>query len=201
MQQFIEFFQSVQPGDWFHFAVVVVSLIFHIVSMILCYKGYHVFCKHDDNNKNLEVSNMKQRTPNYRENLTVEQKFAEGQTFSPLVKQFKLDKRSGELVELEPLDIQKLIDSSLDTALDRVLKRLMPDEQPQPTFADMTALSDDLDFMSEALDTAEEWREKLGLSDEISVGDVFQKMSEYEKQLAQQLNQINNQSEVKIDVK
>ncbi|WGL31473.1 hypothetical protein [Dipodfec virus UOA04_Rod_1094] len=167
--------------DVLPYVAMILSALLSVINM--------VYTRKTGKSIDAEVSNlMKVRTPNYRQSMTVAEKVADGQTFSRFVKQYKLDPRTGALIELEPLDIQQLINSSADTALDRVLNRLMPDESNnQPTYADLTHVTEDLDFLSECNDVAETWRERLNLSPDMSISDVFQKMSEYEQTLTAQL--------------
>ncbi|UPW41912.1 hypothetical protein [Dipodfec virus RodF1_74] len=166
-------------------AVAALGVILHIVSAILCTKGIHVLCKHDETNnlKEVEKSTMKTRMPDYRENLTSEKKAAEGQTFTRYVKQYRLNKVTDELEEIEPLDIVQLIQSSLDTCLSASLSRLMPEQPEDSAVVMLDTVRDDLDDLAQSLDIAEEWREKLNLGDDLSVSDVFAKMQEYSETL------------------
>lgn len=192
METIISYFQSFDGNDWVKFAVEVVLLLFHVVSAILCFRGYHVFCKHADNNISPEASDMKFRKPTYRETLTEDDKKSEVKSFKSLVPQYRLNKVTNLLEESEPLDIVKLVQSSVETALSNVLERLMPETPKETLYADYTQTADDLDILAEALDVAESYREKLGLSDELSAEEVFGKMSSYASDIEKKLKEIQS---------
>lgn len=130
-------------------------------------------------------STAKYRAADYRDSVTPDT-VPEAQTFNPLLKQYRLNKRTNQLEELDdPLDIQQLIDSKVETALDRTLARLSPQQPLDGAVTDCTEdYQDDLDLIADAMDVAEDYREKLGLADDVPVDQVFQKMSTYaEEQL------------------
>lgn len=189
-----ELFQSISTSDWISFAVTALSVVFHIITIILCYKGYHVFCMHDGNNNQKEVSqDMKPRMSDYRENLTREQKLDEGQTFSRYVKQFVLNERTNELEEVEPLDIVQLVNSNVESCFQSALQRLLPTPSEEAdSVVDLSQVSDDLDFLSEAMETAEMWRDRLNLSQDISVQDIFAKVEQYEANLLKKQKEVED---------
>lgn len=164
-------------------AVTALSVIFHIVTMVLCAKGYHVYCQHDSNTYS-EVDDMKSKTANYREKNGVVK-----QSFDKLIPQYSLNTRTNELVETpDKLDIQELINSNLESCLERVLMRLMPQQVDDGSVALLDDLEDDLDVMNEAFTAAEEWREKLGLSETLDTAAVFGELEKYSNTLKAQLN-------------
>lgn len=118
---------------------------------------------------NLEDTSMKYRTADYREKAS-----AVAQTFDPLVTQYRYNKSSGELEELpDKLDIQKLIDSHVQTSLEAMFdKFLSPDEHAlkQTVIEDDR---DDLDRLSDAMEFADELRQKYGLDDTASLGEIY----------------------------
>lgn len=120
--------------------------------------------------------NMKFRLPDYQEQKgfdksTVSQDF----TGSHLKKDYVLNEVEDVLVEKpEKIDIQKMIDSCVETSLERALQRYLPqDVQDVDEVADFTAVSNDLENFSQVIDIAEEYREKYGLSDDMSVSDIY----------------------------
>ena len=151
---------------------------------------------------------MKFRTADYRQNMSDNDKLADGQIFDPLVPQYKLNKHTDELEEQpDKLDVQKLINSNKECALDKMLDKLMPYDE---TGADnlqgrIDDTYDDLDVLSEAMDTAEDYRDKLGLTPETSLMDVYRAVDKYRLELREELNKLSQQqqqpqSEVKKDV-
>lgn len=177
MQDFIE---QYLPTIAYVFAVV-----FSIFNM--------VYTRSTGKSLDKEVSFLKNRLPDYRESLSLADKQSEGQTFNPLVKQYKLDKHSDELIEkADMLDVQQLINSAVDTCLDRALARLMP----EPTVEDgsiserLADTEDALDTLSEAFALADDYREKFNLSADLSVFDVFDRVRQYSDELQAQLDKL-----------
>lgn len=138
---------------------------------------------------------MKFRNAFYRENSVTRE--ADGQKFSPLVPKYELNERTNELEETDPLDIDALVQSSKETSLDRTLARLMPDEEGDKVVADLTDTRDDLDFLADAMDVAEEWRDRLNLAPDVSINDVFKAMDDYNKTLQRDIASRRNVKTVK----
>ena len=136
---------------------------------------------------------MKPRMSDYRENLTREQKLDEGHTFSRYVQQFVLNERTNELEEVEPLDIVQLVNSNVESCFQSALQRLLPTPSEEAdSVVDLSQVSDDLDFLSEAMETAEMWRDRLNLSQDISVQDIFAKVEQYEANLLKKQKEVED---------
>ncbi|UPW41583.1 hypothetical protein [Peromfec virus RodF8_50] len=113
---------------------------------------------------------MKNRLPSYRESETT----STGQSFDPLVTQYRFNKTTGELEELpDKLDIQKFVDSSLNTSLEAMFDKFLSPTPTDNILADLTDTRDKLDRLSDAMEFADELREKYGLSDDTSLSDVY----------------------------
>lgn len=111
---------------------------------------------------------MKYRLPSYREKTP-----AETQSFSPLVTQYRYNKSTDDLEELpDKLDVQKLVDSSLQTALEAMFdKFLSPDGQSQlQTVIDDTR--DTLDRLTDAMQYVDELKDEFKLDEFASMHDV-----------------------------
>lgn len=126
------------------------------------------------------VEEMKFRLPDYQsdkkfDSKTVSQDF----TGSNLKKDYVLDERSGELLEKpEKIDLQQVINSCVESSFERVLEKYLPDcvqENTEPI--DYTNTMSDLENLSQVLDIAEEYRDKYGLSDDMSVTDIYSYIS------------------------
>lgn len=125
------------------------------------------------------------------------------QTFTNERVEYTLNKHTNELEE-KPIktDLAELIQSSVETAFERVLQRLIPDtdEVPDTIESDYDQSIDDLNDLAVAIDVAEEYREKLGLPLEMSVSEIFGKVNEYSESLKQKLSD-KSKKEYKEDVK
>lgn len=150
----------------------------------------NLFGSRSTNSKFKEVIKMLlYRTPDYRQ-----AEDAEAQSFDRYKKQYELDNRTDTLVAKEQkLDVQALVDSKRESCLDKSLQRLMPDVAEQSDMiADYTDTRDDLDMLADAFEVAEAWRDRLGLGDDVSVGDVFEKIKTYEHELKERLKEAND---------
>lgn len=126
-----------------------------------------------------EYKNMLYRSPDYQDYLSDEEKQKQAQEFPNIKTEYVLNKHTNELEEKESkTDLQSLINSSVDTALDRVLQRLLPDgDDLQDTLeSDYVTYGDDLIDFADMLDRAEEYREKFNLPLEMSVEDIFKRV-------------------------
>lgn len=104
--------------------------------------------------------------------LTAELKGEEFQQFKPV---YRLNKVTGELEKTdEVIDIVEFVNSFKDVALQSVLERFMPDVQNSiDNVFEYKKVVSDLDIMQESANLAEEYRLKYGLSDDLSISDVF----------------------------
>lgn len=155
MQSFLEYIPYVLIG---------LSFISNFLSM--------VYARKTGKSIDREFS-MKFRTPDYRENTA-----AESQKFSPLVTQYRFNSATGQLEELpDKLDIQKLIDSHVDTALENMFERFLPSDKPSEQQLIVDDMRDDLDRLSSAMEAVDEVKEKFGLDEFASLGEVHSALS------------------------
>lgn len=119
-------------------------------------------------NKNMEFNFMKFRTPYYRETEP-----AKAQSFDPLVTQYRYNKTTGELEELpDKLDIRKLVNSYLSTALEAMFDKFMPSDNVSDEVVDMADTRDDIDRLSDAMAFADDLKTSLGLGEFATLKDV-----------------------------
>lgn len=162
--------------DWYSIVLTLIIIVINIISG----RGNSRLLQ--------EVKNMQYRLPTYRQNEP-----AEAQEFSALKPKYELNERTNELVDSgEKIDIQKLINSAVDTCLERTLARLMPtDTDIDDKIVDLSDTRDDLESLTEALTVAEDWRERLDLPDTMSVQDVFKQIEQYEAKLRADIDTVN----------
>lgn len=145
------------------------------------------------------VSLMDIRKPDYRAESGTD---ALSQEFSNLKTEYKLNERTNELVELpDKTDLSQQIQSVNVSTLDMLLEKFGVSnfsdvlKSVEPTVkGDYANVSDDLDDIAQAMDIAEEYREKFDLPLEMSIKDIYSHMSIYQKQLGDKLDNIANYS-------
>lgn len=179
MQNFIQFFT-----DYEKIISIIEFVVFFIFSIMLYRKTGNI--------KYLTevVDKMKYRTAHYNVTECTDKKTGEvktvvnrcSQSFDKLVPIYRLNKVTNELEKTDEfIDIQEQIESYKEMALQSMLERFMP--KLVDDTADYTAIKGDLDFLTESLDIAEEYREKFGLSDTATTQDIFSHMKKYSEEL------------------
>ena len=102
---------------------------------------------------------------------------ATGQTFSKLRPVFRLNRVTDCLeTDGEFVDIHELVQSSKDIALNSILERFIPVEQGSEV-VEADGLRDDLDFLREASQIAEDYKERYNLDSNADFASVFAAMS------------------------
>lgn len=163
--------------DYIPYIAIALSFLLNLLNM--------VYTRKKGKSIDSEVSQiMKYRLPSYREKTP-----AEKQSFSPLVTQYRYNKATDELEELpDKLDVQKLVDSSLQTALEAMFdKFLSPDAQSQAqTFIDDTR--DTLDRLTDAMQYVDELKDEFKLDEFASMQDVQKVLEERIESKQKELN-------------
>lgn len=170
--------------NWFE----IVKLFFFAICVLLV-KGKNI-----DINSILEVL-MKYRTSNFQDTEKVS-----GQNFVGLKPIYRLDKTTGNLVETgEFVDIQEMINSSIETCLENCLKRFLPDDTLEESNLEYnySRAVDDLDAIRYATELANEYKDKLGLDPSLGVKEVFDEVGKYSQSLKGRLDLMAKKKEVK----
>lgn len=96
------------------------------------------------------------------------------QKFSNLKPVYRLNKATNEL-ELtdEVIDIQELVNSCKEVALNAILDRFLPQIATSDEIVTVNRMQDDLDTMCEAINLAESYRQKYNLSDKLTYTEIF----------------------------
>lgn len=107
------------------------------------------------------------------------------QSFSSFKKDYRLDERNNELVETgTETNIQAQIQSALESTFDKLIQKYLPTQQEEdPAVKTLARMQDRLDLMSQAFDTAEEYREQYQLSDDLSATEIFKLINDKSEQL------------------
>lgn len=126
-----------------------------------------------------------------------------GQTFDNCKQVYRLNKATNVLEPTDDyIDIQELVNSSLETALDRVLNRLMPtDTEEDVVRQSVDIMEDELDVMSNLIEKANQYKIDNNLDLNMSVNDVYLHMSNKAKFMCEQLEKIHNDNIKKQEIK
>lgn len=98
------------------------------------------------------------------------------QTFSDKIPQYILNPATNELERLEvDKNIQKYIDSYIDCALASLQEKFMPTNVAvdDNNYVDYTQRVDDLGSLGEAMEIAENYREKFNLPDNYTIAQIY----------------------------
>lgn len=134
---------------------------------------------------------LKYRLENYQQTEQVK-----AQEFSPLVPEYKLDENTGELVQVGEKDIQALVQSSVECALEKILEKYnslpleMQAQVPTTDTVNVVSMQDDLDYLMEQFGEFEELRKKYGFSDDMSYSDMFRQISAQKVQVEAQIQKL-----------
>ena len=141
-----------------------------------------------------EVDNLKYKTAAAARKSSAQH----SQTFSEYAKDYVLNPGTNELEELEvPKNIQAKIDSYLNTSLEAALERFMPKVVAEDnTPVDYTAAAEDLAVVGDAMDRAEEYREKFNLPDTMSYKEIYDFIGTQAAELKKKLGEMNKSKEV-----
>ena len=126
------------------------------------------------------------------------------QTFSNEKTCYVLDEASGELVPLATKkDLQAEIDSYLSTRLEEVIGKFINthDSPEEVVQADYSSSRADLAMLGEAIELADEYRERLHLPANLSVEQVFSEVDKLSDSLKQRLSDVNLKKAEKAEKK
>lgn len=128
------------------------------------------------------IEDLKYRVEDYRSKLDDGEK--SGQVFHNVVPEYAYDENKQELYQIGVKDLQAIIQSSADCALDKVLERfgcLPPELQPVATQSDdvnIVDLRDDLSAMNDFIDDMEDIRSRYNFGSDLSYKDMFSKLEQ-----------------------
>lgn len=136
-----------------------------------------------------EVDDMKLKTVRYNGDAST----VSAQHFENLQIDYTLDRVTNSLKEKdEKIDLQAQINSVRPSTLDELLDRLLPvvDETLRTAQSDYRTLSDDLYEMGKAFEAAEFYRDRLGLSDDLSFIQVMEAVQAKGQELGRRIEDL-----------
>lgn len=115
------------------------------------------------------------------------------QEFTPEQTDYVLNPATNLLEEKPiPRNVQSYIESYMDTCLERVLEKFLPKNviEDDKNVADYTQRCDDLAAIGEAMEIAEDYREKFGLPDTYSMADIYEAVDKSAQSLKAKLGEV-----------
>lgn len=120
------------------------------------------------------------------------------QTFTNLKPVYKLNQKTKQLeMTEEVVDVDELVKSFEDVAIDKILSRLMPQEVVDQGVALVSSNQDKLDVMQEAYEYSQELKNKYGLSDNLTIEETFKAITLKNEEFKKLLSQKSKSKEVK----
>ena len=182
--------------------ISLIQFIFFLVFSVLLYRktGNINFLKE-------WLTNMLYRKENYNVENVVDKKSGEilerktvsaGTCFDNLKPVYRLNETTGELVKTDEfVDIQEIVNSCRANVLQNVLDRFYPvmSTQENGLVAEQVNTQADIDFLQEACETAEEYRKKYGLADDLSFSEIFDVIKSNAENLKKRI-EIENKKEI-----
>lgn len=193
---FQEFFLLLSDTPYGKVILSVLTVIFGFVVMIIQIKKYRLSSKQAK-----ELNDMKYRTENYQE-----KNKPDGQTFSATKPEYHLDERTNTLKEIGKIDLQEVIQSSVDCALDRVLAKydvypqgMLPKADPTDEVF-VSDASSDIDYMAQMFEDFEEMKLRYNLPADVSYSQMFdiinQKRDEVSKRIQSKQQEVIDNGKV-----
>ena len=179
------------PYPWNYVVWACVVAVYAVISLVLFFRTKDV--------KYIKgVYDMIYRKPDYRESEPVSAQDFTGSQFKPV---YRLNKQTG-ILELtdEVIDVQALIDSCRDVCLQACLERFMPDQQSDQDIiqGQFDQYSDDLDHMTDLLETAEQYRDEFGLSSSATMEDIFAEVAKRRESVRATLDNLRKKNNLEV---
>lgn len=123
-------------------------------------------------------------------------KTSKGQTFERFKPVYRLNKSTNELEKTdEVIDIQEIVNSQLSTCLDAILDKFLPFSDVSEEIVELDNFNDNLDKMQEASMIAESYRQKYGLSETLTQGEIFKEVQNRKLNLEKSIKEVQSKNE------
>lgn len=135
-----------------------------------------------------EVMKMVYRSEHYVADQSRED--AKGQSFNALKPVYRLNKATNVLELTDDfVDVEEIARSCYQTCLDMILERFLPGQNSvlSDQVAEREQLMSDIDLMQESFMLADEYRERYGLSADLTTAQVFERMQQMSKVLSDEI--------------
>lgn len=126
------------------------------------------------------------------------------QTFSYIEPEYKLNVKENKLEKIGNKDLSAMLNSNLDCALDKIIAKygFLPTQSPVNLIdgvGNVENFDDDLQELQEICDVAEDYREKFGLAEDVSIEKIYQLVAQASNCLKSKL-QGSVSRETKVEV-
>lgn len=196
---FNDFFAAISEGDPSAIALLIYAIARAVLGVfeIIATKNTWQIKKNQK-----EDTSVKTRLPDYQE----AKGYKKPKTvFSQYIPEYKYNEKTGELKETGgKIDVQAMIQSYVDTCLSAVLDKFLPGN-------DLTAVGQndvygevkhtELNDLADMYEQAEVYREKYGLSDELSAVEVFKAVDDMSQKQNAYVKGLTKQSDPKPEPK
>lgn len=126
------------------------------------------------------------------------------QSFSEFVDDFQLILRDDKLYKSDtPINRQKLIESSRETALTNALEKFLPEKvtEDNETIVEYNRRNTDLDDLMNAENLANEYRQKFNLPDTMSTMQVYDFLTAQQLKLKESLSKYREVKQNEVEAK
>ena len=177
----------------FEFFAVLIYVIF----------GFVIFLKTKDIKYLMEVGDTVKKILYRTEGVALESsENLAGQSFQEEKPTYRLNKASGELEKDGTINVQELINSAVSVALERMLDKFLPQSgEIDEKTVELNSMNDDLDYLVEAFNKAEDYREKFNLSENLSIQDIYHVVSNKSNELAKEINDFAEKQKLANEIK
>ena len=174
-----------------------VAVIFYVVF------GFVIFLKTKNINYLTEVFDTMKKILYRTEGTALESsENLVGQSFDENKPTYRLNKASGELEQDGTVNVQELINSAVSVALERMLDKFLPQStEIEEKTVELNSMNDDLDYLVEAFNKAEDYREKYNLSENLSIQDIYKVVSNKSNELVKQINDFTEKQKLATQIK
>lgn len=126
------------------------------------------------------------------------------QTFSYIEPEYKLNVKENRLEKVGNKDLSEMLNSNLDCALDKIISKygFLPNQSPVNLVdgvGNVEDFDDNLQELQYICDVAEDYREKFGLAEDVSIEKIYQLVSQASDGLKSKL-QSTVSRETKVEV-
>lgn len=175
------------------------QMVAQIITIVLTtFCGIMVFVRTRSVTTAIQVMKEVENLMKYKTLEENEKTRSRGTSFSPYRDCYVLNPSTNELEKLPTQEnIQDKINSFLDCALERALERFMPKNviEKDDVAEQYSQRQVDLADLANAMEIAEEYRDKFGLSDKMSMGEIYGFVDGQAKALKQRLDEFSKKKE------
>lgn len=174
------------------------DLILNLVCVIIAFVGFIVTMVRTGSVKK-SLNAMQEVNEMAYKNL----KKSRAQSFTPYEKDYILNPATNELEEKEvPKNVQEYIQSYVDTCLEKALEKFLPSDkvsEDNDHIVDYSETVQDLAVLGDAMELAEDYREKYGLPDTYSAKQIYDFVNQRAQSLKSSISKVVDEQKIRVD--